>query len=111
MNKNLWKDTTKKLIDATGLIQSIREWGHAGFSRDHKQRRSFKILLSSFLLTFYDEKPEDAADATIEARVTRSKCRKAKNRLGAYEEVKILTTLSAFYAVQLEVERVLLSIW
>ena len=67
VNKTVWQDNTVEVTSATGSMKSMREWGKAAFAADGKQRRAFEILIASFLLTFCDEKPEDAADATTEA--------------------------------------------
>ena len=48
----------------TGSISSLREWGAAQFGDDAQQRRAFEVIVSSFLLMFYDEaqqQPEDDA--------------------------------------------------
>ena len=78
---NVWKGKTVDVRRATGSIKSIREWSKACFGSDKKQQRAFEVLISSFLLTFYDEKPEDVHDATEETTKRRSKYRRAKRAL------------------------------
>ena len=78
---NVWKGKTVDIRRATGSIKSIREWSKACFGTDRKQQRAFEVLILSFLVTFYDEKPEDVHDATQESTKRRSKYRRAKRAL------------------------------
>ena len=66
---------------ATGSIKSIQEWSKACFGSDCKQQHAFEVLISSFLLTFYHEKPEDVHDVTTETTKQRSKYQHAKRAL------------------------------
>ena len=67
-NKLLWENDieTKEInvSDATGSARSIREWAKAAFENDDKQRRAFEVLTASFVLTFYEESPENKHDDT-----------------------------------------------
>ena len=75
--KSLWKGKTIDATNATGSVKSVQEWAKTAFGTDARQRRAFEVLTAAFLLTFYEERPEDAADATHQGN-NRSKYRKAK---------------------------------
>ena len=76
LDKEVWKDKSVKVSPATGSIKSIREWTRACLGGDKNQERAFEVLISSFLLTFYEESPEDNSDATNENSRYRSKYRR-----------------------------------
>ena len=48
-----------EVSNANGTVKSIREWGKAAFKDNRKQIRAFESIISAFLLTFYDEKPDE----------------------------------------------------
>ena len=66
---------------ATGSVRNIREWAKAAFASDPQQRRAFEVLTSAFLLTFYEESPENAIDAAQEEDRWRTKYRQMQKRL------------------------------
>ena len=76
VQKNVFKDKGIVVGDATGTIKSIREWSKACFGTDKKQSRAFEVLISSFLLMFYDEQTEDKTDESQGNGRTRSKYQK-----------------------------------
>ena len=81
VRKNVFKDKDIVVGDANGSIKSIREWSKACFGTDKKQARAFEVLISSFLLTFYDERAEDKTDESQGNRKTRSQYRKMMGAL------------------------------
>ena len=66
-SKNIFKDKTIELKDANGSIDSILDWSSKCFGNDKLQRRSFEVIISSFLLTFYDESVESSIDPAHQA--------------------------------------------
>ena len=95
--RNVFEGKHIDVHDATGSIKSVREWSKAAFNADRKQQRAFEVLISAFLMTFYEEKPEDATDATREAGDTRSKYRRTRKALqrlrGCREEYNLVCLL------------------
>ena len=81
MTKQVWKDKSIDVRKATGTINSIREWSKACLGGDKMQERAFEVLISTFLLTFYEESAEDGNDATNENSRLRSKYRRMLNAL------------------------------
>ena len=81
VSKKVWQDKHIEASDATGTIKSIREWAKASFREDKCQIRAFEVIISSFLLTFYEETAEDARDATMTSDEARSRYRVMKNKL------------------------------
>ena len=77
----MFKDKDIVVGDATGTIKSIWEWSKACFGTDKKQSRAFEVLISSFLLTFYDEQTEDKTDESQGNGRTRSKYQKMMKAL------------------------------
>ena len=96
-SKTIWEDKTVDVSSATGSIKSIREWSKACFGSDKKQQRAFEVLISAFLLTFYDEKAEDKFDVESENPHYRSKYRRAQRALrkmrGAKKDVNLVALL------------------
>ena len=75
-HQNVWKGKDIEVSDATGSIESIREWSKAGFGTDRKQQRAFEAIFASFILTFYEnDKEQELSEATTEdhLRFRRSK--------------------------------------
>ena len=102
----MWKDKTVQVSDATGTVKSIREWGAAAFGVDRKQRRAFEVLVSAFLLTFYNEPKKSRNDPSHE---NRAKYRSMMNALRKLRGIKKPTICFAYCTVLVEVEKVQLS--
>ena len=81
--KTIWDDKQITVSSATGTIKSIREWAKAAFQKDKCQERAFEVIISSFLLTFYEESAEDATDPTQTTTKDRSRFRQMRNKLKA----------------------------
>ena len=95
--RNVWEDKDTSVSDATGTIQSIREWGKAGFGKDRKQRRAFECIIASFLLTFYEAETsyESSSDPTISVtdRVRYRKSRSALLKLKGNKDLQLICLL------------------
>ena len=63
-HQNVWKGKDIEVSDATGSIESIREWSKAGFGTDCRQQRAFEAIIASFVLTFYDHDQEAVLSET-----------------------------------------------
>ena len=54
---------TASLSEPNGTVRSIRQWAKECFGGDRRQERAFfEIIISSFLLTFFDEVSDDKSD-------------------------------------------------
>jgi hypothetical protein len=51
-------DENHSYLEATGTVESIKEWGAKAFGGDVDQQRAFEVIISNFILQFHYEADE-----------------------------------------------------
>ena len=87
-HRTVWKGKEINVSNATGSIESIREWSKAGFGSDRKQQRAFEAIISSFLLTFYNHEGDLVHDGPSNTETTQEEHRRYRRNRTALLKLK-----------------------
>ena len=95
-SRKIFKHKSVNLLEANGSIRSIIDWSSKCFGTDTRQGRSFEVIISSFLLTFYEEPVSSSIDAANEASPEREQynlMKKGLQKLAGLQEGDTLRLL------------------